>query len=837
MRAALEVDSKNKDVQTALARLHRVVQDKIEENTRLGGKVKQMFEIVFDVAAGASTEKRITAANNLVALAKEKSGSALLLEEGLLSRLVSLFKTETNSEVRVACIRALSQFAGSIDTSLRILRECGLPWLLNVLNSNREEEVNATEYCLQTMVRSLAELPDPKTAAKEDKQPSRRRRPGETLKHETEINSILLMVTASLSNRAMSGLCRDALLKILIKFLPFEVLDWGKNFIRANGMEKLLEIASEVEELRDECSISVTANTRLTTSILLAKLYESQSDDKDRDRLTTIIDDFIRDTLCRGTSEAQVRVAVLLTTMLLGPLDLGNIILAKEGVLSMLLAMANSEDTLQQKVACEALIAGASKKDKCRSIMTEGTEILKRLYSSKDPTIKVRALVGLCKLGSLGGSDASMKPFSDGASGKLAEACRRFLINPAKDHDMRRWACEGLSYLTLDAEIKERLIEDVPALRSMLELAKSGDLNCVYGVVTTLVNLCNAYDKQELIPEMVELAKFAKQHIPEEHELDDKDFIDKRVNVLAEEGAGAALVALSKTESENSKELIARLFLAMCEHQNNRGLLVQQGASKALLRLSAEGTEKGKQCAAQALARIAITIDPQVSFPGQRSYEVVRPLLSLLHVQCSALANFEALMGLCNIAGMAEPSRQRILKEKGLSKIEHYMFECHEMIRRAAIQCFCNMCMSPDVVKLLEGANDKLKYLVLCSADEDLEIVKASSGALCMVLGQSEKLPNKVFETADWEATLLYLLSHSDRDVQYRGTVVVNLLVRAHKDIARKVIETHCKEALVAIIKMENPEFVHHKSHEYASDSIKACVEMELITDPFATDE
>ena len=80
----------------------------------------------------------------------------------------------------------------------------------------------------------------------------------------------------------------------------------------------------------------------------------------------------------------------------------------------------------------------------------------------------------------------------------------------------------------------------------------------MYGVVTTLVNLCNAYDKQEILPEMVELAKFAKQHVPEESELDDKDFIDKRVNVLAQEGAGAALVELSKTESENSKELIAR---------------------------------------------------------------------------------------------------------------------------------------------------------------------------------------------------------------------------------------------------------------------------------------
>lgn len=33
----------------------------------------------------------------------------------------------------------------------------------------------------------------------------------------------------------------------------------------------------------------------------------------------------------------------------------------------------------------------------------------------------------------------------------------------------------------------------------------------------TLVNLTNSYDKQEVLPEMIELAKFAKQHVPTEH--------------------------------------------------------------------------------------------------------------------------------------------------------------------------------------------------------------------------------------------------------------------------------------------------------------------------------
>ena len=62
------------------------------------------------------------------------------------------------------------------------------------------------------------------------------------------------------------------------------------------------------------------------------------------------------------------------------------------------------------------------------------------------------------------------------------------------------------------------------------------------------------------------------------------------------------------------------------------------------------------------------------------------------------------------------------------------------------LQCFANMCMSPDVTRLMEGNNDKLKYLVLCSADEDIEIAKASAGALCTVLSQNDKLVHKVFE-------------------------------------------------------------------------------------------
>ena len=39
----------------------------------------------------------------------------------------------------------------------------------------------------------------------------------------------------------------------------------------------------------------------------------------------------------------------------------------------------------------------------------------------------------------------------------------------------------------------------------------------MYAASTLFVNLTNSYDKQEIAPEMIELAKYAKQHVPEQH--------------------------------------------------------------------------------------------------------------------------------------------------------------------------------------------------------------------------------------------------------------------------------------------------------------------------------
>lgn len=486
----------------------------------------------------------------------------------------------------------------------------------------------------------------------------------------------------------------------------------------------------------------------------------------------------------------------------------------------MILAMATTDESLQQRVACECIIAAASKKDKAKALCTGGVDILKKLYQSKDDGIKVRALVGLCKLGSYGGQDAAIRPFADGATLKLSEACRRFLIKPNKEKDIRRWAAEGLAYLTLDAVVKEKLIDDKAAIHALIELACSGDQSCLYGVVTTFVNLCNAYEKQEILPEMIELAKFAKHHIPEDHEFDDPDFVHKRIIILAEEGITSALCALSKTESHNSKELICRVLNAICGLQELRGKVVQDGGVKCLLQLALVGTDKGMRHASQALARIGITINPEVAFSGQRSLDVIRPLLHLTAQSFTALENFEALMALTNLAGMNESVRQRILNEQGFLKIECYLMEDHQYLKRAAAQCICNMVISQDVVKLFEKENDRVKFLALLCEEEDEETAKACAGALAMLTSVSKICCSKILMVKSWLEILHTLIANPSPDVQHRGVVIILNMINAGEEIARKLFDTDIMELLNGLSQL--PDDSRAKAREVATQCLVA---------------
>ena len=139
---------------------------------------------------------------------------------------------------------------------------------------------------------------------------------------------------------------------------------------------------------------------------------------------------------------------------------------------------------------------------------------------------------------------------------------------------------------------------------------------------------------------------------------------------------------------------------------------------------------------------------------------MVRPIAKLLKDDVKSIENFEALMALGNLAMVNESTRGRMLKDSDcIMQIESYMFQDHQMLRRAAVQCVLNLCQSEVQVKRFEERNDKMKYMVLCMGDgEDQEVVKAAAGAVATLTSYSNILCKKVYDSTQWESCFLNVL-------------------------------------------------------------------------------
>lgn len=807
-RHILLVDPGNKDVQPVLARLYQKVQEYARQNSELNTKITQMFNYAFNF--DEDENKRETAMNNILVLARESSGAKALFDTDIVDRIFSAVKVEKNIDIRVSMFYILDELCkNNVTRTKKMITTLGIPWFIDLLNSKEDSEVQACQKCIQTIINSLSGLD-----GKKDSFPSTEA----CEENKKEIDTILTCLVYACNSRSITGVARDAILQLISRNVHYKAINWAMELIEIKGLQRIMEVASELSEFKYESSMNITEHTRAMVAACLARIYENMYYDKAKNDYLENINDFIKSKIITPDDESKIRVVVAITVLLSGPLEVGNFIMGKDGVMEMILSMANNDDPLQQKVACECIVCAITKQDRAQFVVSAGVDILKKLYESKDEAVRIRALVGLCKTASAGGTDASVRLFADGSTKKMAEACKKFLIK-SQDKDTKRWAAEGFSFLSFDAEVKEMLVEDEPAIRALIEVAKSNiDSAAIYAIVNVFVNLCNAYEKKEILPEMIELAKFAKRHIPEEHEFDDEDFITKRVNILGKLGLTSALVSLSKVDSENCKELICRVFNALCGQQELRGLVVQQGGVKVLIPMSLEGTDNGKKHAAQALARIGITMDPQVAFPGQRCIEVIRPFLLLLHPECPALMNFEAMLALCNLASVSEKVREHIFKENGVSKIESYMFEDHLMLRRAATQCITNLSMSPILIKQYEGENDKFKFLFLLTCDEDTETSKAAAGAVAILTLNSEKCCDKIFKIKDWLEIFRQILAHPDTDVQLRAVAIVENIVTSKKDNAEELLSSQVMEILMAL------SIIHEDGKEKVREAAEKCL-------------
>lgn len=798
------LEPRNQNFQETLRRLNTSIQEQLRVQFSTDSRVQTMFEILLN--ENSEADKREKAANNLIVLGREEAGAERIFQSNGVGLLLQLLDTK-KPELVLAAVRTLSGMcSGHRARATAILHTVRIDRICSLMAVENEEMSLAVCNLLQAIIDSLSG---------EDKREHRGKEEALVLDTKKDLKQITSHLLDMLVSQKVSGQGRDQALNLLNKNVPRKDLAIHDNsrtiYVVDNGLSKILKVVGQVPDL-PSC-LPLTDNTRMLASILINKLYDDLRCDPERDHFRKICEEYITGKFDPQDMDKNVNAIQTVSGILQGPFDLGNQLLGMKGVMEMMVALCGSEREADQLVAVEALIHASTKLSRATFIITNGVSLLKQIYkTTKNEKIKIRTLVGLCKLGSAGGSDYGLRQFAEGSTEKLAKQCRKWLCNTAIDTRTRRWAVEGLAYLTLDADVKDDFVQDIPALQAMFELAKTSDKTILYSVANTLVNCTNSYDVKEVVPELVQLAKFSKQHVPEEHPKDKKDFVDMRVKRLLKAGVISALACMVKADSailtDQTKELLARVFLALCDNPKDRGTIVAQGGGKALIPLALEGTDVGKVKAAHGLAKIAAVSNPDIAFPGERVYEVVRPLVSLLDTQRDGLQNYEALLGLTNLSGRSDKLRQKIFKEKALPDIENYMFENHDQLRQAATECMCNMVINKEVQeRFLADGNDRLKLVVLLCGEEDDKLQNAAAGALAMLTAAHKKLCLKMTQvTTQWLEILQRLCLHDQLSVQHRGLVIAYNLLSADAELARKLVESELLEILTMVGKQELDE-------------------------------
>uniref|UniRef100_A0A673MMY1 UNC-45/Cro1/She4 central domain-containing protein n=1 Tax=Sinocyclocheilus rhinocerous TaxID=307959 RepID=A0A673MMY1_9TELE len=762
-----QLEPKNKAFQDLLRQLGAQIQQKVAQLSSTDSRVQQMFKLLLDSSAPISDRQK--AAQNLVVLSREDAGAEQIFRNDGVKLLQNLLDSQQEDLILSALRTLVGLCTGHQSRTMAIVNEVGMDRLCGVMGSAASTVSLSACHLIQVMFEALTEGMKKEIRGKDEA----------ILPGEMPLRSMLRHLIDMLPASSVSGAGRDSAINLLVKQVPRKSLKNPDNsltlWVIDQGLKKILEVAGTVPEVKG--GPPLTDNTPMSCSVLLNKLYDDLKSDKERENFNKLCEEYVQYHFGSSDMESKLRAIQTVSVLLQGPSDVGNRTLELSGIMDAVISLCASENITHQQVAVEALIHAAGKAKRASFITANGVALLKDLYKkSENDRIRVRALVGLCKLGSAGGTDFSMKQFAEGSTLKLAKQCRKWLCNEALPLTSRRWAIEGLAYLTLDADVKEDLVEDKKALQAMFELAKSEDKTVLYAVGSTLVNCTNSYDVEKPDPQMVELAKYAKQHVPEEHP---KVSMTNTMNMFVKNEHAFSVCVI---------KMFSRVFM--------------------LLFKISESTDRGKIKAAQALAKITITSNPEIAFPGERVYEVVRPLVSLLALDCTMLQNFEALMALTNLAGISERLRQKIIKEKAVPKIEGYMFEEHDMVRAAATECMCNLALSTEVQKCyLATDSDRLKLLVLYSGEDDERLRKAASGTLAMLTGEMPELCTRIPDTTShWLEIFQALLLGESQDLRHRGAVIVMNLMQADKSLAEKLMESEALEILSVLAKGDDPK-------------------------------
>ncbi|KAI9003196.1 armadillo-type protein [Gaertneriomyces semiglobifer] len=536
----------------------------------------------------------------------------------------------------------------------------------------------------------------------------------------------------------------------------------------------------------------------------LARVFERLTSE-DEKAVAKACSAYVRNRTDSDSAKTKRQGFLALAAIIQASSSIGSGILLSNGFLENAIDCIEFESREVQLAMIELLSSACTDKP-CRSAIAKlGTGFLNKMSQSTDMALKSAASVTLTKLM----ASNSMEGLVNSDPQRMVVTFMNAAVDQKTDATSRLRAVEGLAYLSMQGHAKERIVAHQDFLKHLISLAKLDDRSLQFGVANIICNVTLYRKPQTQEEQQVRKLREMAKDIPAEKDdpLDNDDMVEKRCKLVVQAGAIGVAVLLAKSDSPRVRDTVAQILLNIATNRQLHGTIVQQGGARALVDLTQKGTPEGIATAAQALAKVAITVNPNIAFKGQRAVELVRPLVDLCDSE-NQLRQFEALMALTNLASMNDDIRSRIVQVNGVKKMEFLQLSDNELIQRAATEALCNMMFDPVVFTSYAQASSssKLRIFIALSDAEDFGTRRAAAGALA-ILSSSENACRLVMQESRAVEVIVGMVAESEQspEMQHRGVECLRNIANVSDEFAKTLASAGAVKHLGRLAEAKDP--------------------------------
>lgn len=388
-----------------------------------------------------------------------------------------------------------------------------------------------------------------------------------------------------------------------------------------------------------------------------------------------------------------------------------------------------------------------------------------------------------------------------------------------EDHG-RQHSIEGLAYASLQPKIKESIIQNTELVKKLIKTLENAPVRSpsTYGALSIFLNLTRyrprITDEEKKMSQLKAYANAAGK-LPGPDPQDDDEHVAARCKIVFDLGITPVLVTHAKTGSPAALAIIVAIILALTVDKKIRGQLAQQGAVNVLIAAWAvlpETDETARRTAAQALARILISINPAHLFGGTRPIPVtaaIRPLLSILPPDPTSerqdlLPTFESLMALTNLASMEDDEVRQLVISTAWQQVEEQLLSSNPLVSKAAVELVCNLMLSPEGIALYADGNRQAGqrlHILLALADAEDEATRSAAGGALATLSGFENVVRGIVHRDRGVKVVLGLCNDSNEGLRHRGVVIILNMVTSEGAVGEEAREKVKSDGGVEVLK------------------------------------